>query len=316
MRRHETWIAVLALGLASALVMPAPAAWARSKSSKSGSTKSSHSAAKAAPSQGPVDLNTASQAQLEALPGVGAATAKKIIAGRPYSSVGDLKRAGIAAGTIRTVSSQVTVSGAPAASMPRASRASTPASNAMTSGSSPRAGAATAAHAGGPVDLNSASEAQLEALPGVGPATAKKIIADRPYSNVADLQRAGVPKHTVDQISGMVTAGAAPGAKRGWLNWNKGAAAPAAAPSASPEATPPSPAVTARPAPAAHSTPAEEVAAPPSGSGMVWVNLSSGVYHHEGDRWYGKTKSGKYMTEADAMKAGYRSSKTEKSTGN
>jgi hypothetical protein len=50
-------------------------------------------------------------------------------------------------------------------------------------------------------------------------------------------------------------------------------------------------------------------AAPPSGSGMVWVNLDSGVYHHEGDRWYGKTKHGKYMSEADAQKAGYRAAK-------
>jgi hypothetical protein len=43
---------------------------------------------------------------------------------------------------------------------------------------------------------------------------------------------------------------------------------------------------------------------------MVWVNLDSGVYHHERDRWYGKTKHGKYMSEADAQKAGYRSAKT------
>ena len=44
---------------------------------------------------------------------------------------------------------------------------------------------------------------------------------------------------------------------------------------------------------------------PPAGSGMVWVNTDTKVYHREGDRWYGKTKSGKYMTESDAIKAGY-----------
>ena len=43
---------------------------------------------------------------------------------------------------------------------------------------------------------------------------------------------------------------------------------------------------------------------------MVWVNLDSGIYHREGDRWYGKTKKGKFMSEADAQKAGYRASKT------
>jgi len=40
-------------------------------------------------------------------------------------------------------------------------------------------------------------------------------------------------------------------------------------------------------------------------AGMVWVNTDSGVYHKPGTRWCGKTKLGKYMTEADAPKAGY-----------
>jgi hypothetical protein len=42
---------------------------------------------------------------------------------------------------------------------------------------------------------------------------------------------------------------------------------------------------------------------------MVWVNTATKIYHREGDPWYGKTKHGKYMTEADAIKAGYRASK-------
>lgn len=40
--------------------------------------------------------------------------------------------------------------------------------------------------------------------------------------------------------------------------------------------------------------------------GQVWVNLSSGVFWRPGTQYYGKTKKGKYMTEADAVKAGYR----------
>jgi len=61
-----------------------------------------------------------------------------------------------------------------------------------------------------PVDLNTASEKELDALPGVGPATAKKIIAGRPYASVADLSRAGVSKATIDKIAPIVAVGFAP----------------------------------------------------------------------------------------------------------
>ena len=39
----------------------------------------------------------------------------------------------------------------------------------------------------------------------------------------------------------------------------------------------------------------------------VWVNSRSGVYHCSDSEWYGRTKQGEYMTQAEAQKNGYRS---------
>lgn len=143
------------------------------------------------------------------------------------------------------------------------------------------------------VDINSAPEQELDKLPGVGPATAKKIIAGRPYTSVADLSRAGLRPATIQKITPMVKVGAV---------------APMATPMSVATSTPAG-------TPAKQQTKRTTVSgspqqiAPGGGPGLVWVNKDTKIYHKQGDRWYGATKHGQYMTEADAVKAGYHDSK-------
>ena len=108
------------------------------------------------------------------------------------------------------------------------------------------------------VDLNTASEKQMQELPGIGEAFSKKIVAARPLKTIKELSKLGIPAPTIEKIRPLVTLSVTrPGGK----------------------------------------------VLPPK-KGMVWVNKDSKTYHKEGDVWYGNTKEGTWMTEADAIKAG------------
>jgi len=58
----------------------------------------------------------------------------------------------------------------------------------------------------------------------------------------------------------------------------------------------------------ATAAPTDKEIADAKAKGMVWVNTSTKVYHKDG-QFYGKTKKGKFMTEDDATKAGFKAAK-------
>jgi competence protein ComEA len=156
-----------------------------------------------------VDLNSADEKTLEALPGIGKATAKAIVAGRPYKGIDDLKRVkGMSAKKINAIKDKVTFGSTPAASL------AIPSGTDMTEKAS-SAGQALTERAektktklipGQRVNLNSASKEELEALPGIGPVKAQAIMDNRPYNTPEDIMKVkGIKQKTFDKIKDMIT---------------------------------------------------------------------------------------------------------------
>jgi hypothetical protein len=203
-----------------------------------------------------IDLNTASQAVLESLPGVDRATAKQIIAGRPYTSVADLSKAGVSASTIEGITPLVKVE-------PLGTVAAT---------------------------TGKGANATAEGIGKGADATAKGI------GKGADATAKGIGKGADATATGVVKGAdaTATGVGKGVSAASKGVQQGASATASAVEKV--NRKVTGAPR------------VPPQ-AGMVWANTATKVYHKEGDPSYGKTKTGKWLTEEEAVKQGYRAAK-------
>lgn len=155
---------------------------------------------------GLVDINSATQKELEDVKGVGPASAKKIIAGRPYKSVDELSKAGLSAKAVDSIKPFVTVGSAQSVSVAAAatkatatasSEATKSAKNAQTKAKS----AATKLAPGTKININNADQSTIEKLPEIGPVKAKAIIAGRPYNSIEDVMKVkGIKGKTFDAI--------------------------------------------------------------------------------------------------------------------
>lgn len=88
---------------------------------------------------------------------------------------------------------------------------STGSASGTSKGGSSAAGGASTLLTGGLVNINTATASELDALPGIGPATAQKIIDDReangPFAKTEDLMRVpGIGESKYDALKDLVTA--------------------------------------------------------------------------------------------------------------
>lgn len=159
--KHAAFALMLVLGGAASAQAPRPAAPhapAHPVSPAPAPVPAPAAAGRAAPAatasaQGKVDINAATEQQLDALPGVGPVRAKAIIAHRPYEELNDLvKKKALTKGVLDGAKSRMALA-----------------------------------------NVNTSSAKEMEkTLPGIGDVRSKEIVAGRPYATLQDLVTKGV----------------------------------------------------------------------------------------------------------------------------
>ena len=161
-----------------------------------------------------LDADAVSAPELARLPRVGLALAKTIVANRDthgsFGSVAALDRVpGIGPGLLRTLSPYLSFSGsvASASRVGQSAAAGTPLASPGLRETTP----VPKRPAGSALNVNHATAVELEALPGIGPGLARRIVADReaqgPFAAVADLDRVpGIGPALMARLGGLVAA--------------------------------------------------------------------------------------------------------------
>jgi hypothetical protein len=140
-----------------------------------------------------------------------------------------------------------------------------------------------------------AAASAFAAAPADAPAGSMGMCKDGTYSTAAEKKGAcGGHKGVKEWYGGDVAQTASPAKSER-----------ASAPVQSSTAAPPVSKVTAPAAVAGRTSGESTVPAAGGGPGKVWANTNTKTYHCSGDKYYGTTKQGAYMSEADAKTKGY-----------
>ncbi|GAB4322832.1 MAG: hypothetical protein Kow0059_18040 [Candidatus Sumerlaeia bacterium] len=179
----------------------------------------------AAPATKKININTATAAELDSLPGIGATYAQRIVeyrtANGPFKAIEDIQKVkGIGPATFEKLKPFITVGGddslirttgpvqppdrqAPGPVPSPAETPAPPAGGQTAPAVSPTP--APAASSSGKININTATAAQLDSLPGIGPAYAQRIIdyrtANGPFKSVDELTNVkGIGPKTLENL--------------------------------------------------------------------------------------------------------------------